>query len=184
VWQATNIVTVWPYSIRDEAGTTVTGIRVVYHYDADPAIATNFEEWYYMTDLDGVEACISHTSGEFNEQITTYLGTSTIRGIGAEGWLKIDTVTSNNVTTWYTPDVEGVFPFRIKTDYADQQSEIGWVLDQGTHFLGITMPWFNTSGCAASQQHPWSHLAWAKEPPRTPTQGTPPNVWARFKSKH
>ena len=181
VWQATNIVTGWPYSIRDEAGTTILGIRVVYRYDADPTIATEYDEWYYMTDLDGVETCISYTSGKFNKQITTYLGTSTIRGIEAEGWLQTDSVTMNNITTWYSPDVEGMYPFRTKTDYADQQSEIGWILDQGTHFVGTTMPWFNTSGCDASKQHPWSHLTWAKEPARTPVQGMYPDAWGHFK---
>ena len=123
VWLAVNIVPGWSFSVRDADDTIISGIRVVYHYDADPSVATQYEEWYYMTDADGVETCQANKNVTIAKQDMTYLGPSCcIRGAAVEGWESVDSDSGNSVSTWYAPDVNGTFPFRTKTKYADQSS--------------------------------------------------------------
>jgi hypothetical protein len=167
VWSAVNIDTGWPFSIRDADDTYIAGMRVVYEYDSatDP---TYFNEWYYMTDPNGTEYCVQQVKVEYNPLITTSVGSKTIRGAETEGWMVQDTVTGINTTTYYTPDVEGTFSFRTVNEYprTENAAEWGYVLDEGTHFVGVLQKqWFDTSGCdpSAVRAHPWQGKEWAKE---------------------
>eukprot|EP01129_Flabellula_baltica_P004819 TRINITY_DN1712_c0_g1_i3.p2 TRINITY_DN1712_c0_g1~~TRINITY_DN1712_c0_g1_i3.p2 ORF type:complete len:188 (+),score=42.64 TRINITY_DN1712_c0_g1_i3:796-1359(+) len=119
LWEAINIEIGWPFSIRDAKDTHVLGLRVVYRYD-DIVSPTSFEQWYYMTDVDNVEHCVSHRTIPMNPAKVTYLGQEAIRNIDSIGYLSQDTVTGVNTTTWYTQDVDGsMYPFRIISENPD-----------------------------------------------------------------
>ena len=114
---------------------------------------------YFLTDLDGNERCVVHATAAAPAGPTPVsLGNSTVRGISnIEGW-RVTLPNGQSTATYYVRESRGppsgngtgpmvMYPFRITLKYPAGGPEVGYVLDQGTHYPVAVTPWFDVSGC-------------------------------------
>jgi len=147
VWEAYMIAPGWPFDLRDDPTdpTVVNGLRVVYEYAAANGTYTI---WYYATNLDGVEECLTHGTYAWRPFQPDYEGEAVVRGIATDVWRDYDPGTGVTTTHFVTPDLGGaLYPFRVHTRYPSGSGEVEWTLDHGTHYAVEQTAWFNTSGC-------------------------------------
>eukprot|EP01130_Rhizamoeba_saxonica_P010160 TRINITY_DN4165_c0_g1_i1.p2 TRINITY_DN4165_c0_g1~~TRINITY_DN4165_c0_g1_i1.p2 ORF type:complete len:230 (+),score=41.86 TRINITY_DN4165_c0_g1_i1:753-1442(+) len=132
----------WPFDMRDAAHTMALGIRAILSYSYDQ---TSMEEWYFITDTNGIEKCVAHKIIPLQPLNMKYQGTETIRGINTQVF---QSTGSKSVTTQYfTEDVNGPIMFRQHVLLPPGGPEIEWMLDHGTHFTREETAWFNKTGC-------------------------------------
>mgnify|MGYP006902749460 CR=1 FL=1 len=106
------------------------------------------------------------------------LGNFTVRGIsGIEAW-RTTLASGESTTTYYVKESRGpangngtgpmvMYPFRIQLKYPVGGPEVGYVLDQGTHYPVFVDSWFSTSGCDG---HASLDSRWAAAQARHPVQ--------------
>eukprot|EP00466_Bigelowiella_natans_P007723 jgi/Bigna1/131740/aug1.15_g6448 len=122
-----------PFSMRDANDTTVLGIRVVYRFRASEE---STETFYYLTDLDHNERCVSHTVRSTPVGEAEYIGNSTLRGgVPVQGYIVKDGK-GGSTTTFYTQELRGPpnangtgitvsYPFRIQVAHPPGGAEYG-----------------------------------------------------------
>eukprot|EP00050_Salpingoeca_kvevrii_P009605 m.309679 g.309679 ORF g.309679 m.309679 type:complete len:225 (+) comp23582_c0_seq1:126-800(+) len=157
--EAYNIFPGVAFSMRDGNDTTVLGIRAVYEHNTP---ANQVEIFYYVTDLNGNERCLSHSKRPVQATDTRYSGSAEIRGgIQTQTWTSMVPNSPASTTTYYVKEARGPvnangtgttvqYPFRIQVANAPGSAEIGYVLDHGTHFPLSYDSWFKTGGCPSA----------------------------------
>eukprot|EP00656_Telonema_subtile_P049290 TRINITY_DN6088_c0_g1_i1.p1 TRINITY_DN6088_c0_g1~~TRINITY_DN6088_c0_g1_i1.p1 ORF type:complete len:263 (-),score=60.99 TRINITY_DN6088_c0_g1_i1:197-985(-) len=163
--QAFHIFPGLPFSMRDANDTTILGIRVVYNH---LPLTAQTETFYYLTDLNSNERCLSHKVSTSSPNPPVQLGNTSIRGgVPVTGWRE-DFDGGQSESTYYVTEARGpanangtggpaVYPFRVVMVDPAGGPEYGYVLDQGTHFPVAMDAWFDTSGCKPAQQHAIQH---------------------------
>ena len=144
--------------MRDANNTIVLGIRVVYRVRAG-----NTSTSYFLTDLDGNERCVQHvTQPNAVAPPAVSVGTSTVRGISdVEGW-SVTLPNGQKTTTYYVHETRGgpysngtgvpaMYPFRIELLYPAGGPEVGYLLDQGTHYPVEVKSWYSIAGCGSAK---------------------------------